>query len=150
MLEVLERVGRGNNIENDFVKINSLVGTYITNQVVDVEMQDGKLSSHQEVRSLITFDKGGQWRPLQPPELDSEGNEYEHCDADHGCYLQIHNSISNALDGFQKLSALHNAAYSAEVDGLRTRFLSVAAACSPPNNRYFAPILKCALSGRST
>lgn len=94
-----------NNIENDFVKVKSLVGTYLTNQLV----QDD--SKNSEFRTLVTFDKGGQWKPILPPELDSEGNEYtENCnDEVHGCYLQLHNSISSTIANIQRIGTLENA-----------------------------------------
>lgn len=42
---------------HDFYKVKSLPGTYITSQ----------LSDDNTVHSLITFDKGGEWKPIPSP-----------------------------------------------------------------------------------
>ena len=61
--------------QNDFTKVKSLVGTYITNQIVsrDLGSFGGSHVKKLEFRSVITFDKGGKWMPLQSPEVDSDG-----------------------------------------------------------------------------
>ena len=70
----------------------------------------GSKIKKSEFRSLITFDKGGEWRPLQPPETDSDGNQYDGCSSgEYGCYLQLHSTVSNALVGHQNILSLKQA-----------------------------------------
>jgi len=63
---------------HDFYKVKSLPGTYITSQ----------LSDDNTVHSLITFDKGGEWKPIPSPAGLSCPTTETSCD------LQIHQMFS--------------------------------------------------------
>lgn len=71
----------------DFTNVTSLRGVYITNILDD----------DNNIRSVITFDSGGEWKPLKKPDNSQ-------CDAtaknSHTCNLHIHAaySISQTLD----------------------------------------------------
>eukprot|EP00124_Ichthyophonus_hoferi_P002213 Ihof_evm2s142 gene=Ihof_evmTU2s142 len=71
------------NVRSDFHMVASIVGTYITNQLV----MDNRI---QEFRTVISFDKGGEWKPLRAPERDWNGTKWKCSD----CYLQLHNFVS--------------------------------------------------------
>ncbi|KAJ1609757.1 putative sortilin [Cryptosporidium canis] len=47
----------------------------------------------QPIRTVITFDKGGEWNYLRAPTVDSRGNRIN-CDENDGCYLHLH-GVSN-------------------------------------------------------
>lgn len=47
--------------------------------------------------SLVSFDKGGIWKPLKPPKVNSKGEDIE-CDKDDDCSLHLH-SISSSKFG---------------------------------------------------
>ncbi|XP_078424563.1 sortilin-like [Cetorhinus maximus] len=71
----------------DFTNVTSLRGVYLTNV----------LDKDNNIRSVITFDSGGEWKPLKKP-------DNSHCDAtaknSEMCNLHIHAaySISQTLD----------------------------------------------------
>eukprot|EP01134_Creolimax_fragrantissima_P001023 CFRG1023T1 len=101
------------SLRNDFHKVESILGTYITNQLV-VE------NYVQEFRTVITFDKGGEWKPIVAPQVDASGNDVG-CDE---CYLQLHNFVSEATMGLQPIFSLENAAGLVIAHGTIGRFLS--------------------------
>ncbi len=45
---------------------------------------------------MITFDKGGIWKPLSPPLKDSTGKKIV-CDVSQGCSLHLH-SVSSKMN----------------------------------------------------
>eukprot|EP00062_Callorhinchus_milii_P014248 gi/632963318/ref/XP_007897813.1/ PREDICTED: sortilin [Callorhinchus milii] len=69
--------------ETDFTNVTSLRGVYLTS----VLAEDGS------VQSVITFDRGGEWKPLRKP-------EYSDCDStaknQDECSLHIHASYSTS------------------------------------------------------
>ena len=52
----------------DVTKVETLRGVYIANQ------QTNATFNLENQRSVITFDKGGEWQPLSSPEKDLDGN----------------------------------------------------------------------------
>lgn len=56
----------------------------------------------QPIRTVISFDKGGEWGYLKAPEVDSRGNRVN-CDERDGCYLHLH-GVSN----YQKLAPFYS------------------------------------------
>ena len=58
----------------DLTKVKGLKGVYIASQLT-------KNNSFQrdEQRSLISFDKGGEWSLLKPPSIDINGNKINNC-----------------------------------------------------------------------
>lgn len=58
----------------DLTKIKGLKGVYIASQLT-------KNNSFQrdEQRSMITFDKGGEWSLINPPAYDINGNKTKNC-----------------------------------------------------------------------
>jgi len=58
----------------------------------EVEKKKRKISkskSEEVVRTVITLDKGGMWRYLTPPKIDSRGKPVECASPDH-CHLHLH------------------------------------------------------------
>eukprot|EP00123_Amoebidium_parasiticum_P001384 comp12455_c0_seq1/m.7385 comp12455_c0_seq1/g.7385 ORF comp12455_c0_seq1/g.7385 comp12455_c0_seq1/m.7385 type:complete len:879 (-) comp12455_c0_seq1:664-3300(-) len=107
------------SVRSDFHKVSSMVGTYITNQLVQSE-------GIQEFRTVISFDKGGSWKPVKAPEYDWNGDSWN-CDAtSQGCYLQLHNYISEETTHLiQPIFSLDTAIGLVIAHGLVGRFLEV-------------------------
>lgn len=95
--------------EFDFCEIQSLPGVYIANiydkleTVVEEEYENfysGTTSKRNknakklpDRKSVITFNGGGDWQPLSPPEKSAAGKKIK-CDANQGCSLHLHNFSS--------------------------------------------------------
>lgn len=83
----------------------------------------------QEFRSVITFDKGAMWKPINPPTKDAHGDDID-CDVCsqplhisrwyaltllrmallQDCYLQLHNYVSEETMSIQPIFSLETAA----------------------------------------
>jgi len=94
--------------ECDFQKINGLQGIYIAN-VLDVDgenIEDEEMTAERrgvasktrrpldkdKVLTVITFDKGGEWSYISPPEFDSENKKID-CGKD--CHLHLNGPTSD-------------------------------------------------------
>ncbi|XP_065920049.1 VPS10 domain-containing receptor SorCS1-like [Dysidea avara] len=69
----------------DFELIDSMNGTFIANQYVPG-------TSHRQVRTLITFDNGVEWKLMEAPEVDINQNAID-CELP-SCSLHFHMSSS--------------------------------------------------------
>lgn len=89
---------RGRNA--DIVKVQGIEGVYIINTMsddpagpnVDLELSDDDYSEEEaptQLATKVTFDKGGQWRYLTPPAVDSTGVHYPGCSTVNKCYLHL-------------------------------------------------------------
>ncbi|KAJ8261816.1 hypothetical protein GJAV_G00158740 [Gymnothorax javanicus] len=74
----LERHLFGGEGKSDFTNITSLRGVYITNV----------LEKDNRIRTVISFDRGGEWRPLTKPENVECGKNAKNCN------LHIHGEYS--------------------------------------------------------
>ncbi|XP_017561920.1 sortilin isoform X1 [Pygocentrus nattereri] len=73
--------------KSDFINVTSLRGVYLTNVLVE----DGRIST------VISFNKGGEWRPLKKPENVECGRGVERCNLHiHGEH-SLHSSIAPML-----------------------------------------------------
>lgn len=79
---LLEDVNRNHRGFADYDRIDLLEGTLVANQVKN----PGK--SPKQLRTLISHNDGGEWKPLIPPSKDSEGKDYP-CRGNQ-CLLNIH------------------------------------------------------------
>lgn len=70
----------------DFTKYRSLDGIYVANQYITV---DNEIDSENDIRTLITFNKGGTWNVLLAPDRDSN-NQPTNCFVNEGCSLHLH------------------------------------------------------------
>uniref|UniRef100_A0A8C4X6D0 Sortilin-like n=1 Tax=Erpetoichthys calabaricus TaxID=27687 RepID=A0A8C4X6D0_ERPCA len=78
----LERHMFGRNGKNDFTNVTSLRGVYLTN-VVDED---------EKIKTVITYDRGGEWSPLKTPVgAECAANEEK-------CNLHIHGEYSKYTD----------------------------------------------------
>ena len=75
----------------DVYKIEGLRGIYIASQIKKESMDKAQIRPDDLV-SLITFDQGGRWTPVQGPDTDNEGFPYPDCD--HGCSLHVTQQLS--------------------------------------------------------
>ena len=96
---------RARNGYCDFDKVRGLEGIYIAN-IYDKEhlLNDysetastdkgskSKKDAQRFQKTVVTFDKGGEWRGIEPPERDSEGKRII-CEDD--CYLHLHSVTSS-------------------------------------------------------
>ncbi|XP_050308262.1 sortilin-related receptor-like [Anthonomus grandis grandis] len=76
----------------DVYKVEGLSGIYIASKVVSPSskvLQQGP----QHLSSVITFDHGASWRPIQPPETDVEGQDTG-CLVSKGCSLHLSQKFS--------------------------------------------------------
>jgi hypothetical protein len=82
----------------DFSKIEGLDGIYIANQFIDAD-NDGL---HNDIATVITFDKGGKWNRIPAPE-----SERHLCADPQRCYLNLHGG-STSFEGkfFSQKSAI--------------------------------------------
>ena len=100
----LLRTAQGSDGTCDFDKVYGLEGIYIANiydketaATVDKKKPTAKKTSKvteevSEKRTFITFDKGGIWRQLAPPEKDSSGKRLR-CDEE-DCSLHLHSRFT--------------------------------------------------------
>lgn len=101
-LSLLHNVRSSNGI-SDVVKLESLEGIYLANyydkEFTTKELQrfksvNKKVASNTNppersyIKTVVTFDKGGEWKSLAPPEKDSEGKRVVCEDSD--CSLHLH------------------------------------------------------------
>uniref|UniRef100_A0A6B2KYL7 VPS10 domain-containing protein n=1 Tax=Arcella intermedia TaxID=1963864 RepID=A0A6B2KYL7_9EUKA len=70
----------------EFTKYNSVDGIYLANQYIT---KSSVPESAEAVRSLITFNKGGDWNLLRAPEFDANGQP-TNCHLENGCSLHVH------------------------------------------------------------
>lgn len=71
----------------DLYKVEGLKGIYIASQVV-VKPHLLHSISPEHLISVITFDHGGQWRPITPPSYDVEGRPVN-CSLANNCSLHL-------------------------------------------------------------
>lgn len=95
---------RTGNGDCDFEKVYGLEGIYMANfldsdGVEDIENEENFMepkhgSSHKyREKTVISFDKGGQWSYLQPPKLDSAGKQWA-CSNEENCHLHLNGLTS--------------------------------------------------------
>ncbi|XP_046384462.1 sortilin-related receptor-like isoform X2 [Ischnura elegans] len=69
----------------DFHKVEGLRGIYIASQISNIS---GTGIRPEHLTTVITFDMGGEWRPLKPPKVDNEGQPIK-CSMADGCSLHL-------------------------------------------------------------
>ncbi|XP_071441297.1 sortilin-related receptor-like isoform X2 [Hetaerina americana] len=69
----------------DFHKVEGLRGIYIASQISTLTFTG---IGPEHLTTVITFDMGGEWRPLKPPKLDDEGHPIK-CKVSDGCSLHL-------------------------------------------------------------
>ncbi len=65
----------------DVYKIQGLRGIYVASQLRGNATQDMKQIQPGDLQTLITFDQGGLWTPIQGPATDEDGNAIAECAA---------------------------------------------------------------------
>ncbi|ODQ63277.1 vacuolar protein sorting/targeting protein 10 [Nadsonia fulvescens var. elongata DSM 6958] len=102
----VDNVNRNEQGYVDFEKIQGLEGIAIINTVENPE--SSRKGSKKVLKTKITYNDGGEWSYLVPPQFDSEGKKYE-CSGDlKGCSLNIHGYTERAdyRDTFSSQSAI--------------------------------------------
>lgn len=83
----LENVHHPHGGSAAIAKVKGIDGIYLANQVLNPK---AAASDDLTLRSVVSFDDGGKWLPLLPPDKDSEGKEYPCKQADgRGCALHL-------------------------------------------------------------
>ncbi|CAM1301835.1 SORL1 (predicted), partial [Pycnogonum litorale] len=78
----------------DFHRVDGVRGIYITTQMKNIsEKSVSKTLSFSNFLSLITFDKGATWSPLNPPKYDSQRRPIN-CKLSKGCSLHLTQKFS--------------------------------------------------------
>ncbi|CCU97650.1 unnamed protein product [Malassezia sympodialis ATCC 42132] len=85
----LENVNRDVKGFVDFEKMLGLDGIALANVVSNIE--EASLSGVKQLRTMITHNDGGHWKPLDAPAVDSHGSPYA-CNQV-GCNLHLHNLL---------------------------------------------------------
>lgn len=85
----LERVNRDEAGYVDFEKMLGLDGIALANVVANPD--EASVSGTKLLRSMITHNDGGHWKPVVPPPVDSNGVSYECTEV--GCDLHVHNLL---------------------------------------------------------
>lgn len=91
----LDGVNRDKKGYVDFEKMLGLEGVILVNQVHNID--ETEKGASKKLRSLITHNDGAQWAPLQAPQKDAEGHNYE-CDTSDTkeCSLHLHSYTERA------------------------------------------------------
>jgi hypothetical protein len=84
----LDAVNRNGEGYVDFEKMQILEGVAIANRVINSEA--AAKGEKKLLRSLITFNDGGQWKYITPPKMDSESKRYECTGPLDKCSLNLH------------------------------------------------------------
>ncbi|XP_066145381.1 sortilin-related receptor-like [Euwallacea fornicatus] len=74
----------------DVYKVEGLTGIYIASKVTSKPINNNLGPQH--LSTLITFDHGASWRPIQAPAMDVEGQET--CILSNGCSLHLSQKFS--------------------------------------------------------
>mmetsp|Transcript_24500 Transcript_24500/g.59046 ORF Transcript_24500/g.59046 Transcript_24500/m.59046 type:complete len:828 (+) Transcript_24500:5-2488(+) len=77
----------------DFEKLQGIEGIYIANEQKNT---DADSKTKPQLRTRITFDKGGKWQFLKPPIATNTGKDFScRADEDPGCSLHLHGVTDN-------------------------------------------------------
>lgn len=87
----------------DIYKVEGLAGIYIASRVVS--RIDNNNLGPQHLGSVITFDSGATWRPIQPPAVDVEGQSTS-CLPSRGCSLHLSQKFSQLYPESRSVSIL--------------------------------------------
>ncbi|KAF2902543.1 hypothetical protein ILUMI_03643 [Ignelater luminosus] len=87
----------------DVYKVEGLSGIYIASQVRIKPV--GHNLGPQHLVSLITFDHGGSWRPITPPEYDNE-EQLISCSPANNCSLHLSQRFSKLYPDTRSISIL--------------------------------------------
>ncbi|KAG8226274.1 hypothetical protein J437_LFUL004831 [Ladona fulva] len=69
----------------DFHKVDGMRGIYIASQIANPDFNS---IAPEHLRSLITYDRGGEWKPIKPPKIDDRGQPIR-CNATESCSLHL-------------------------------------------------------------
>ncbi|XP_035222728.1 sortilin-related receptor-like, partial [Stegodyphus dumicola] len=81
----------------DIHKVHGLRGVYIATQL---KQRAGSNTTSEDLISVITFDKGGEWSLLKPPPIDKEDNPIK-CDINDGCSLHLTQKFSQLYQRYR-------------------------------------------------
>ncbi|XP_054719384.1 sortilin-related receptor-like [Uloborus diversus] len=85
----------------DIHKVHGLRGVYIATQLKN----DTVNSTRINLISVITFDKGGEWNLLKPPEKDRNGQDLK-CSITEGCSLHLTQKFSQLYQSYRTVPIL--------------------------------------------
>ncbi|XP_045625309.2 sortilin-related receptor isoform X2 [Procambarus clarkii] len=92
----------------DLHRIEGVRGVFIASQLAaNFNASHSKLGP-EHVLSYVTFDQGAQWKPLQPPRKDLEGNPFD-CERATGCSLQVSQELSHLYPAAHTMPILSKA-----------------------------------------
>lgn len=81
----------------DVYKVQGMRGIYIASQIIsDDAAKMGQIQPNDLV-SLITFNQGGEWSPINSPQTDDEGNPFPGCGKSKTCSLHLAQQLSKKL-----------------------------------------------------
>ncbi|CAL4091361.1 unnamed protein product, partial [Meganyctiphanes norvegica] len=76
----------------DLHKVEGIRGVFIASQIAGNYSKEKDISP-EHLTSLITFDQGAQWKPIQPPLKDADGIPIS-CKREDGCSLHLAQGLS--------------------------------------------------------
>ncbi|KAK6336356.1 vacuolar protein sorting/targeting protein PEP1 [Orbilia brochopaga] len=90
----LPNVNRDEEGYVDFERMQGLEGVALANIVTNVDQVNS--GAGKKYKSMITHNDGGQWRPIPPPEKDSQGKRYSCSGGLDQCSLNLHGYTERA------------------------------------------------------
>ncbi|XP_064463783.1 sortilin-related receptor-like [Ornithodoros turicata] len=92
--------------ELDLHRVKGVRGVYIATQVRPASGADEHpFGMHDDLVSLITFDKGGSWQPIKPPPYHHDGSPVK-CELNAGCSLHLTQKFSIMYSGSRSMPIL--------------------------------------------
>lgn len=85
----------------DLAKIEGIRGVYVASQIINVTTD----LSQETQRTLITFDKGGEWQLVTAPAMDRRGNP-TNCTQQANCSLHLAQKYSRLFPGSRAIQIL--------------------------------------------
>lgn len=87
----------------DVYKVEGLSGIYIASRLISKPVAN--LLGPQHLGSVITFDHGASWRPIQPPATDVEG-QTTGCVTTRNCSLHLSQKFNQLLPDTRSVGIL--------------------------------------------
>lgn len=89
----------------DVYKVEGLTGIYIASRAISKPVDNINTLSPQHLGSVITFNHGATWRPIQAPVNDFEGQPLD-CEVHRNCSLHLSQKFSQFYPESRSLSIL--------------------------------------------
>ncbi|KAK7076324.1 Sortilin-related receptor [Halocaridina rubra] len=86
----------------DLHPVEGIRGVFIASQLIANYSKSSSILGPEHLTSYISFDQGAQWKPLQPPSVDADGNTIN-CSRAAGCSLHLSQELSKLYPATQTI-----------------------------------------------